>query len=141
MAVQFPSVQSLVRLGKRSVRAYRASSARIYIEELEQRVLLASALLADGKLVFNNDTDGEQNDLTLSLADSGRGLMLRDTGSAIAAGEGLQRVTEDPHAVIVPWETVSQIEINLHGGDDTLTVDFTAGNPIPAGGLVYDGGE
>ena len=40
-------------------------------------MLLASALVEGGKLLFNNDTDAEQNDLTLSLTDSGRSLMCR----------------------------------------------------------------
>ena len=35
---------------------------------------------------------------------------------------------------------VDAITINGLGGDDTLTIDFTYGNPIPSGGLDYDGG-
>ncbi len=30
--------------------------------------------------------------------------------------------------------------INLGDGDDTLTVDFSTGNPLPAGGVIFDGG-
>ena len=53
----------------------------------------------------------------------------------------MNAVRGDPHAVLVSLAAITQIEINLHGGDDTLTVDFTAGNPVPSGGLVYDGGD
>jgi len=33
------------------------------------------------------------------------------------------------------------LNINGLGGDDTLTVDFSAGNPIPAAGIIFDGGD
>ena len=32
------------------------------------------------------------------------------------------------------------IQFNGLAGNDTLTIDFSNGNPIPAGGLVFDGG-
>ncbi|MCX5675564.1 MAG: S8 family serine peptidase, partial [Planctomycetota bacterium] len=32
------------------------------------------------------------------------------------------------------------LNVNTDGGDDTLTVDFSAGNPTPAAGIVFDGG-
>jgi hypothetical protein len=36
--------------------------------------------------------------------------------------------------------TISQWNVSLGAGDDTLTVDFSNGNPVPVGGLTYDGG-
>ena len=35
---------------------------------------------------------------------------------------------------------ITSITINGAGSDDNLTVDFTTGNPIPAGGLSFNGG-
>jgi hypothetical protein len=32
------------------------------------------------------------------------------------------------------------LNVNTDGGDDTLTLDFSAGNPVPAAGLTFDGG-
>jgi C1A family cysteine protease len=32
------------------------------------------------------------------------------------------------------------LNVNTDGGNDTLTVDFSDGNPVPAAGLTYDGG-
>lgn len=38
-----------------------------------------------------------------------------------------------------PKSQVSELNILGWGGNDTLTVDFTNGNPVPAGGLMFDG--
>jgi hypothetical protein len=35
---------------------------------------------------------------------------------------------------------ITSITIQAGGGNDTVTLDFTAGNVIPAGGIAYDGG-
>ncbi|WP_237607275.1 CHRD domain-containing protein [Roseimaritima sediminicola] len=32
------------------------------------------------------------------------------------------------------------LDVETMGGDDTLTVDYVNGNPMPAGGITYDGG-
>jgi hypothetical protein len=40
----------------------------------------------------------------------------------------------------VPITGIASIHINTGLGDDTLTIDFSGGNPIPAGGLSFDGG-
>ena len=41
------------------------------------------------------------------------------------------------------WSLSSVAQWNISGfaGDDQLTVDFSQGNPLPAGGLVFDGGS
>ena len=97
MMFGIPVVQRLLRnLSKRSPRGSNSTCTQIRVEELERRVLLASALVEGGKLLFNNDTDAEQNDLTLSLTDSGRSLMLRDAGTAVAAGRGMNAVRRRP---------------------------------------------
>src|SRR5439155_20313201 len=36
--------------------------------------------------------------------------------------------------------TTEALDFNTLGGDDTLTVEFAGGNPIPAGGIDFDGG-
>jgi Ca2+-binding RTX toxin-like protein len=42
--------------------------------------------------------------------------------------------------VEVPASLLSSIIVNTNTKVDVLTVDFTSGNPIPAGGMTYDGG-
>ncbi len=34
-----------------------------------------------------------------------------------------------------------KLTINASAGDDTLTVDYSGGNPVPAGGIVFNGGD
>src|SRR5207253_634248 len=36
--------------------------------------------------------------------------------------------------------TTEALDFNTLGGDDTLTVEFAGGNPIPANGIDFDGG-
>jgi len=39
-----------------------------------------------------------------------------------------------------PLSQVDRLNILGWGGNDTLTVDYSNGNPVPAGGIMYDGG-
>jgi hypothetical protein len=39
------------------------------------------------------------------------------------------------------FESTSSVVVHGSSGDDTLIVDFTDGNPIPAGGLTFSGGD
>jgi autotransporter-associated beta strand protein len=51
-------------------------------------------------------------------------------------------LSDDQHTLIVPEGVVYGGQILINGGDgnDTLTVDFLGGNPVPAGGLTFNGG-
>ncbi|MCM2374920.1 FG-GAP-like repeat-containing protein [Aporhodopirellula aestuarii] len=40
-----------------------------------------------------------------------------------------------------PLGSISDLTINGLDGSDTLTVDYSGGNPVPAGGVVFDGGS
>jgi hypothetical protein len=46
-----------------------------------------------------------------------------------------------PAAISYPVATLTSAVIDTGTGDDSLSVDFTAGNPIPGGGVHYDGGS
>lgn len=43
-------------------------------------------------------------------------------------------------AYSTPLATLSQWQVSTGNGNDELIVDFTNGDPLPGGGLVYDGG-
>jgi hypothetical protein len=46
--------------------------------------------------------------------------------------------------LLFPFAQVTQILVDLSAladGDDTLSIDFAGGNPIPTGGLTYNGGS
>lgn len=40
----------------------------------------------------------------------------------------------------IPVSATEQLQVYGLGGNDTFEVDFTGGNPIPTGGLLFDGG-
>ncbi|MFV2067928.1 MAG: hypothetical protein ACC645_13225, partial [Pirellulales bacterium] len=40
-----------------------------------------------------------------------------------------------------PLESLSVTNVLARDDDDTLIIDFTNGNPIPDGGIIYDGGS
>lgn len=42
---------------------------------------------------------------------------------------------------MAPPSSEAPLIVEGTAGDDTLTIDFSAGDPVPAGGLVYRGGE
>lgn len=72
-------------------------------------------------------TSPAQGNLQLSVNASGR-VILSDRDGNLADQElDLSGVT-------------GSIEINGTDGDDTLSLDFTNGSPVPAGGIEFDGG-
>lgn len=55
-------------------------------------------------------------------------------------GGNIQVTVNGNLAFDAPVANVPFLNINGLGGSDTLTVDFTNGDPVPAGGVSYDGG-
>jgi hypothetical protein len=109
---------------------------QLFLEQLEDRRVLATASVIGGMLVFNND-GVETNDLNVAV--DGTDLVLRDSNNTIDADAGVSPVAGDPNAVTIPLASITDVEINTHQGSDTLTVDISGGDlPIP---LTYDGGD
>ncbi len=102
-----------------------------------------SQLLAGGAPLTITYVGGDGDDVVLSfndkpVIDAGSGnnnIQLRlDTG-------GNLEVEIDSIVVFdSPLSYVSAMTINGENGDDALTVDFTNGDPIPSGGLTFNGG-
>ncbi|MFC1805607.1 filamentous hemagglutinin N-terminal domain-containing protein [Planctomycetota bacterium] len=72
----------------------------------------------------------EAEELTVNATAGPDAMALRASGDGIEIG--LNGATLSASAP-------GQLTINAGGGDDSLTVDTSAGNPIPAGGLLYNG--
>jgi hypothetical protein len=105
----------------------------------------------DALIVWNN---GDGSD----LIDGGSGnSIMQVNGSTSATGDQftLQADPQDPSGLrfartnltsfTLSISNIFQIQVNSLAGDDTLTLDFTNGNPIPPGdqttpGVVFDGG-
>src|SRR6266540_358995 len=58
-----------------------------------------------------------------------------------SAGAGVEVVNRADHSVVARAD-MGRGPVVVHGSavDDTLVVDFSGGDPVPAGGLVFDGG-
>ena len=79
---------------------------------------------------------GVDNPFTIIIV--GGNLRIIDPNNVLAAGMGTTQV--DLHTVDVPLAGLIQIIVNGDAGDDSLNVDFGGGNPIPSGGISFDGG-
>ncbi|MCO6459577.1 MAG: choice-of-anchor D domain-containing protein [Pirellulaceae bacterium] len=76
------------------------------------------------------------NDLLIEVA--GANLQITEGNGVLGALAGVTQVNGG--TVTVPLASVTSIVVNTLAGDDALTIDFGVGNPVPAGGLSYNGG-
>lgn len=93
--------------------------------------------ITSGELSLNDD-DGGDNDYTLSFS-SGT-YTLTDPGNTIDVSSIAGATGNGTDTVTFPDTSITSITINANGGDDSLTVDFGGANPIPSGGIEYNGG-
>jgi Tol biopolymer transport system component len=100
-----------------------------------------SATLDNGILTITDVSGGAAgNQTTLSL--DGANLVVTDASERFTVFPSGATLSNDNRTLTIPLSLVTgSLIIDLAGGDDTLTVDFSGGNPIPAGGLSFDGGE
>ncbi|MFO0902613.1 MAG: choice-of-anchor D domain-containing protein [Pirellulales bacterium] len=94
----------------------------------------ANVTLAAGVLTVTGGAIG--NGLTLTR--SGANLQFQEANGTLGAGAGATQV--DNNTVTIPLASVTSIVVQGQAGNDSLTVDYTGGNPLPSGGLSYDGG-
>ncbi|WP_254506577.1 beta strand repeat-containing protein [Anatilimnocola floriformis] len=86
-------------------------------------------------------TTGVNNNLSISR--SGANVVLSESTASIAvldAAAVAKRVSSTSGSVTYPAAAFNKIEVDLADGNDTLLVNFAGGNPIPAGGIDYQGG-
>ncbi|MSQ97043.1 MAG: hypothetical protein EXR98_21155 [Gemmataceae bacterium] len=87
------------------------------------------------------DLSAAGKDDTLTLSRSGANVRFYDPNNVLAAEVGATQV--DDNTVDVPLAAITGpkgIVVNTLGGNDSLTLDDAAGNPIPAAGLIFNGG-
>src|SRR5439155_11475776 len=58
-----------------------------------------------------------------------------------STGDAYEFVVNNSIAFTRPLDTVGTIDMSGGGGDDTLTIDLTNGDPLPFYGLSFDGGD
>ncbi|MEZ4870007.1 MAG: DUF4347 domain-containing protein [Caldilineaceae bacterium] len=95
--------------------------------------------LAGGILTITDANGGASND-HLTISHSGGNYTITDsaltltTAIAGASGDGTNSLT-------IPDTGITSIVFDTQGGNDTLTVDFSSGDPIPSGGITFNGGN
>ena len=102
--------------------------------------VLGTYVTPGGQLVISNPPGGGGNaDLTITLIGGGTTIQIYDPLNLIYAGAGAVQV--DPHTITVLLSSVtSGLVFNGTPGNDSYTIDFSTGNPIPTGGMTVNGG-
>src|SRR6185437_8985206 len=117
-----PKLNDSQKQGMRSFALRKAAQA--VMEQLETRTML-SVSLQSGVLTVNGTSGNDQITLAVDGNDN--------TQLDVSVNGALQAT---PAAV-----SVNQIEVSGLAGNDVFTVDDSNGNPIPAQGIAYDGGD
>ena len=95
-------------------------------------------VLSGGNLVITDGNGGTSND-TLTISLNGANVRLNDPSNTLSAGAGMSQV--NANTVDVPLASITgNIQFAALAGNDTLTIDFSGGNPIPSGGISFAGG-
>tara|TARA_R110002072_G_scaffold287242_2_gene452695 strand:+ start:17906 stop:22102 length:4197 start_codon:yes stop_codon:yes gene_type:complete len=119
----------------RSVHRRRAVSHSAASEFLEERVLLAAAAVT-GTTLNVVDNASEVNSVTVRLSGDGMSLIINDSTTPLTAGSGTTAI--DANTVSVPVNSVTETTFNLGSNDNTLALDFVAGNPIQTDGVTFN---
>ncbi len=99
-----------------------------------------NATLVDGTLVVaDSDPSGEANQLTVIR--NGADLIISDVNQQFISAPDGGTLSPDRRSLTLPLALITgSLAIDSGSGDDLLTIDFSGGNPVPAGGLTFDGG-
>jgi hypothetical protein len=106
-----------LRSRRRRLRRQRSSAART--ETLERRLLMSTAVTLAG----NTGSDA---------------FYIRRNGANVEFFQNVAPTGTPTH--IVAASDLSGVTVQGQAGDDSLTIDFSGGNPIPAG-ITFDGGD
>jgi hypothetical protein len=111
---------------------------KAYVYDLAQGPV--SATLAAGNLTITDSLPAEGNVSEITVSRSGTNLFIDAVGTFPAAPAGTT-LSADKRRLTVPWASITgSLTFNGLGGNDRLTIDCSGDNPIPAGGVTYDGG-
>lgn len=102
---------------------------------------LSPTLSAGALIITDIDVVGNTNNLTVSDDGAGNVAITSDievfTGTGGIPGAAL---SNGEKTLKVPFSAFSSIVVNSAAGNDSLTVDLTSNDPIPTGGLTFNGG-
>jgi hypothetical protein len=103
---------------------------------------LSASLDGAGNLtIADSAIVAQDNQLTIRLVNGGGDLEITDANEPFLAAPSGGTLSNGDKTLTVPMDLLTaQIIVDARGGNDTLTIDFSGGNPLPSGGVSYDGG-
>ena len=94
--------------------------------------------LMSGNVVITDTTPSGQAD-NLTIVRNGADLVISDSVNPLVASPGFTQVSAQ--SVSIPFANITgNLQINTAASLDRVTVDFSGGDPIPGGGIDYNGG-
>ncbi|MDZ4849893.1 MAG: hypothetical protein SGI77_11390 [Pirellulaceae bacterium] len=126
--------------------SHRVILRALFCEPLEARQLLAvdsiqATLDGSGNVtIVDVFPSGAINNLAVSQ--SGANLVITDASEQFIAPTTVGTLSNGNKTLTIPMSSVTgKLILNMGLGSDVVTVDFSGGTPIPAGGLDFNGGE
>jgi len=96
------------------------------------------AVDGSGNLILSDGT-GTTNEL-ITISVNGPNLVISDPSQNFACGSGA--TAPDTHTCVIPLASITgKIQVDGGGGNDSLTINLSGGNPFPAGGITFNGGD
>jgi uncharacterized delta-60 repeat protein len=120
--------------------SYNGNNYDFAVARYEGAMGSLSASLSGGNLtVADTDAAGKGNQLTVGV--TGTNLVITDAAEQFQSPSAGGTLSNGNRTLTIPLSAVTGVlTVNTGGGNDTLTVDFSGGDAIPAGGLSFNGG-
>jgi RHS repeat-associated protein len=115
-------------------RGGRRRSGTTLLERLEDRCLLSIGAELNGGLIPTFTGDAAADSLVIRLGATGN-IEYSSNGGGFTAD-----LDSDAGTQSLSIAAALRIDVSLGTGNDTLTLDFSSGTPIPTGGVTYAGG-
>lgn len=97
--------------------------------------------LSGGNLTIDDIDTTIDNVWTINLSVDGLNLVFNDAAQAIVTIGG-GSLSNSNHTFTIPVSSITgTLTINASGGNDSLTIDFRNGSPIPSAGFTFNGGN
>ncbi len=117
----------------------QSDTQAISVKVLDVVDQLLVSLDGSGNLTIT-DNVGNANAITVKFV--APNIVLTDANQVFDTAPGGGSLANGGKTLSIPLSSVTgKLTINASAGDDTLTVDYSGGNPVPAGGIVFNGGD
>lgn len=127
--------------GLNAVISYTGGDGNDVVLTVQAPATLSATLTGGSLAIADTDGSGKNNNLTISR-DASSNLVITDANERFVSAPAGGSLSNDNKTLTIPLGLVASFTFNGSGGNDAFTVDFTgANNPIPVGGISYEGGS